>query len=106
MHAEQWLKDRGRTTHLPSRAALCREVEHARERIRAVDPAAYGGFVTDKAVMAVANRTGVNWRLVLKAWRHYHPVDSTARARLRGIPWDARPVSRDGREAATAWPSR
>ncbi len=96
MNGKQWKRERGDTVWMPPRAVLRDEVDAARGRIRTVDPLAYGGFVIDKAILAVARRTGLHWRVVYRAWRHFHPQPTPR----RGIPVHARPVSDEGRAVA------
>lgn len=58
----------------PEVQLIADEVDASRERIREVDPEAYGGFVTDAACYAVAERRDMKPTDVLRAWRAVHPV--------------------------------
>lgn len=74
------------------------EIRESRDRIRAADPEAYSGFVTDEAVRAVADRRGLTWREALILYRAKYSIPPKNAA--FGIPPGAKPVSEEAKAVA------
>lgn len=69
---------------------LASEVRGLYDLMRETDPGAYGGFVSDAAIRAVAKKHGKDWREVHKAYRAEYPVSEGPTRTSRPIPAGAR----------------
>jgi hypothetical protein len=53
---------------------IAQDVKEARDRILALDPHAYSGFVTDAACEAVAERRGIQATDAVRCYRAFYPA--------------------------------